>query len=116
MFNLNRKCNCCKENEKVSIFEIGKKLLIENSFSETKKHGSRWKISSKFILFYKLCFPCYGVLFALVYLKYILEFTTDTNGNLFLVFLNMIIILLPIIIIGIAILYIVGIECRNDKN
>ena len=113
MLNLKRKCNCCENKEGISVLEIWWKLHFENSFTETKKYKSRWRISSKFKTFSKICFICYGVFLAWLYFKYLLFITVAPNGNLFLIFLNLVLISLPIIIVEFMIIYTVGIECEN---
>ena len=111
-----RICKCCKNEEHVSIWEIWKKIHISNEYTESLKTGSQWRISSKSKIFFRLCFFCYGVIFALLYLFYILHMTIDPSGNLFYIFLNLVIAAIPLILIELVLIFTVPIECKQKDN
>jgi len=111
-----RICKCCKNREKVSLFKIWKKIHFSNEYTQTRE-GSLWRVSTKFKLISKICFLCYGLVFAWFYLWYLQITMIDTSGNILLVMLNLIALLMPLFVVELMLVYTVGIECKEEgKN
>lgn len=108
-----RICECCEDKDRISIWDVWKKVHITNIYTETVNKKSSWRISSKFKLFSRLCFLCYGIVYVWLYFKYLFYMTIDADGKLSYVFLNLIIAFFPLIITEIILLYTVGIECEK---
>ena len=116
MFNLKtRICKCCKNKDKISIWEIWKKLHITNTYTKTVNKNSLWRISSKFKLYSRLCFFCYCIVYVWLYFEYLLHMTIDTDGKLLYIFLNLFILLFPFILTEFILLFTVSIECEKQE-
>jgi hypothetical protein len=108
-----RICKCCHNKEKISIWQIWKKIHFSNEYTKTNNDGTLWRVSSKYKLFLRLCFFCYGFVYVLFYLWYLEHMTIDANGRILIVLLNLFISIIPLIVIEIILLFTVKIECKK---
>jgi len=107
-----RICKCCRNKEKISIWQIWKKIHLLNEYTKTN-NGTLWRVSFKFKLFLRLCFFCYGFVYILIYLWYLEHMVIKANGELLIVILNLFISIIPLIVIEIILLFTVKIECKE---
>lgn len=116
MFKLSRKYKYQDEIYNLSLWDIWKKIHISNEYSNLDKINFLWKISIKFKALFRLCFACYAIILIMLYTVFIIDLTIEPSGNLFYIFLNLLIMILPLIIIETGLTFLVPIKIKEIKN
>ena len=113
MSKLSRKYKYKDKVYNLSLWNIWKKIHISNEYSNLDKTSLSWKISTKFKVLFRLCFACYAIILIALYAIFIIDLTIEPLGNLFYVFLNLLIMLLPLVLIEFGLTFLVPIQIKN---
>ena len=113
---MKKKCKKYNIVMDIPVFSIWKKLHFSNEFTYISQLNIYWKLSSRFIFLLGLLWPLYGIVLILFYMFYLSHMILDTYGYLFMVGINFIIILLPIILIDILLVFMINIECKTNQE
>ena len=100
MFNAQRTIDYKGETFSLSLWDIWKKLHVNNEFSKMDNNKeTSWKISTKFKIIFRVCFPCYALVLLVVYVGFVIDLTIEPSGNIWLVLINFIILCIPLLLI-----------------
>jgi len=109
----------------LSLWEIWKKIHISNEYSTLIGSNFLWKVSTKFQILFRLCFACYAIVLIILYTVFVIDLTIEPSGNLFYIFLNLLIMILPLFLTELALTLFVPLdvlqnieikEIGNSKN
>ena len=102
----------------IEIYSIWYKSAIENNF--TKLKDIKWRLSLSYINIMRICYMCKWVLY--IFLFFLLAMSIEHmpwhkyDINLFFVFLNMLVLIGPIILIELIIMYFIPIEVEANRD
>ena len=113
MFQFCRKYKYQDKIYNLSLWDIWKKIHISNEYSKLDKTNFLWKISIKFKALFRLCFACYAIILIVLYVVFIIDLTIEPSGNLFYVFLNLLIMILPLIVIELGLTFLVPLQITS---
>ena len=113
MFKFYRKYKYQDKIYNLSLWDIWKKIHISNEYSRFKETDSLWKVSTKFKALFRLCFVCYAIILIALYTVFIIDFTIEPSGNLFYIFLNLLIMILPLFLIEIGLTFLVPLQTKE---
>jgi len=114
---LQRTLTCCGKEKRVSLFKIWLNLHLTNEYFKHKETNCFWKISRKHKRIFLLCFLCYAALQIGLFLlntEYIYSHISLPGSNLFYIFINLLIILLPLSIVDFLIIKFIPLECKEE--
>jgi len=102
----------------IAIYSIWYKYAIENNF--TKFKDIKWRLSVPYLNIMLVCSICKGILY--IFLFFLLAMSIEHmpwykyDINLFFVFLNMLVLIGPILLIELIIMYLIPIEVKDNKD
>jgi len=108
---------CCKKEKRVSLFKIWLNLHLTNEYFKHKETNCFWKISRKSKFKFLVCFLCYAALqvgLFLLNMEYIYSYIMLPGSNLFYVFINLLVIMFPLIIVDFLIVRYIPLECKEE--
>jgi len=116
MFIVYRKYKYQNKVYNISLWDIWKKIHISNEYSKLKKTNSLWKVSTKFKALFRLCFVCYAIILIALYTVFIIDLTIEPSGNLFYIFLNLLIMISPLFLIELGLTFLVPLQIQRKEK
>ena len=113
MFKFSRKYKYQDTIYNLSLWDIWKKIHISNEYSKFKETNFSWKVSTKFKALFRLCFACYAIILIALYTIFIIDLTIEPSGNLFFIFLNLLIMILPLFLIELGLTFLVPLQKKE---
>jgi len=97
----------------LSLWEIWKKIHISNEYSTLIESNFLWRVSIKFKTLFRLCFACYAIVL-IIFTAFVIDLTIEPSGNLFYIFLNLLIMILPLFLTELALTLFVPFDVSHN--
>jgi len=102
----------------IAIYSIWYKSSLENNFNKFK--DIRWRLSLSYINIMRICYMCKWIIYIFLFVLLAMSMNhmpwAKYDINLFFIFLNLIVLIGPIVLIELIIMYFVPIEVEANRN